>query len=61
MKKPLEPGARGYYRWQKAVMTDETLRNIQAEGYFDIRVIAWAISLHGANGRGCFATEANIG
>jgi len=55
-----EAGITGYHAWQKAVMNDGTLREIAADGYFDIRVIAFAIALAGENGRGCFAASETI-
>jgi hypothetical protein len=55
-----EQGITGYHAWQKAVMSDGTLREIAGDGYFDIRVIAFAIALAGENGRGCFAASETI-
>jgi hypothetical protein len=56
----LEPRVNGYHQWQKAVLRDETLGEIAARGYFDIRLVAYAIAIHGENGRGCFATSSTL-
>jgi hypothetical protein len=55
-----EQGVKGYHAWQKAVMHDYALREIAADGYFDIRIVAFAIALEGENGRGCFAASETI-
>jgi len=55
-----EQGISGFRAWQKAVMHDDTLREIASDGYFDIRIVAFAIALEGENGRGCFATSDTI-
>ncbi len=56
----LARGVKGYFQWQRAVMEDETLRDIAADGFFDIRLVALMIAMFGANGEGCFATSETI-
>ena len=56
----LKRGVAGYHAWQKAIIGDDMLRKIAQRDHYDIRVIAFAITIHGQNGRGCFATAATI-
>src|SRR5258708_40025074 len=53
-------GVKGCFQWQRAVMEDETLRDIAADGFFYIRLVALMIAMFGANGEGCFATSETI-
>jgi hypothetical protein len=58
-------GPSGFFMWAKAVMDDDALRGIalstaRKPGGFDIRSVAFAIALHGASGRGCFATAETV-
>ena len=53
----LVAGINGYRQWQKSLMADVELREIataaRKKGGVDIRLVAIAIAIYGANGRGC--------
>src|SRR5438046_2566415 len=56
----MKTGKRGLWEWLDAIFRDPELREIAADGYFDIRLIAIRIAKDGADGRECFATAETV-
>lgn len=56
----MKTGKRGFWEWLDAIFRDSELREIAADGYFDIRLIAIRIAKDGADGRSCFATAETV-